>query len=260
MHKAYLAALMSLLPFAAQANEGCMLVMSYPQAAVLHESGDCTTRHPPASTFKIPLALMGFDAGILQDAHTPRWPPTLKYGPITQREQQEADATIWLKDSIIWFSRRITEQLGAMKFQDYITRFDYGNKDVTGTKGTNDGLLNAWLFTSLTICAREQAGFIHKLLSRELRVTDTAYDMTIASMPRFMAGDWQVLGKTGSGTTEQGAQQGWFVGWAQRGTQQIIFTKLMFPPAGTQQAAGPYTRDTFLRELPNLMAQSNDAP
>jgi beta-lactamase class D len=41
--------------------------------AVLHRSGQCAARFSPCSTFKIPLALMGFDAGILKDAHDPAW-------------------------------------------------------------------------------------------------------------------------------------------------------------------------------------------
>jgi hypothetical protein len=38
---------------------------------VLLEQGDCQTRVMPASTFKIALAITGFDSGFLPDPHAP---------------------------------------------------------------------------------------------------------------------------------------------------------------------------------------------
>lgn len=38
---------------------------------VLLEQGDCQTRVMPASTFKIALAITGFDSGVLPDPHAP---------------------------------------------------------------------------------------------------------------------------------------------------------------------------------------------
>lgn len=39
----------------------------------MEETGRCDNRHTAASTFKVALALIGYDAGVLVDAHTPLW-------------------------------------------------------------------------------------------------------------------------------------------------------------------------------------------
>lgn len=267
MRKICLVALISLLPFSAHAEVGCTLIVSYPQAQVLHESGNCDQRRSPASTFKIPLALMGFDSGILEDTHTPRWEPTTLYGPVAERERQDADAEIWLKDSIIWFSRKITDTLGSARFQNYMKLLHYGNMDVSGTPGRNNGLTHSWLFNSLKITPREQVQFIQAMLKHELSVSAHAHEMTIASMPGFTAGDWQVFGKTGSGwlrdtngEINMNRPQGWFVGWARNGNRQIVFARLLLRHQPIEGYAGMMARDTFLQELPQLVPDRNGAP
>ncbi|MFF7706515.1 penicillin-binding transpeptidase domain-containing protein [Pseudomonas sp. NPDC007930] len=48
---------------AAQAKTLCTLITDASSGQVLQHTGDCTTRVTPASTFKLALSLMGFDAG-----------------------------------------------------------------------------------------------------------------------------------------------------------------------------------------------------
>ena len=49
----------------------CFIVKNGNQ--VIQRSGDCTTRYAPCSTFKIPLALMGYDLGILKNQKQPQY-------------------------------------------------------------------------------------------------------------------------------------------------------------------------------------------
>lgn len=237
-------------------------MIKYPQGEVLRKEGDCEKRFAPASTFKLPLAVMGFDSGILRDAHTPRWPFTTKYGPIAEREQQETDPAIWLKDSIIWYSRQLTEQLGAKKFAGYLEQFDYGNRDASGTPDKRDGLLNAWLFTSLQISVREQVEFVRKLLALDLGVSAHACNMTLATLPRFTAGEWQVQGKTGSGwlrdaqgNYDKSFPQGWFIGFAMCDKQQLIFARHYDGTQAIREPAGHLMRDQILAELADYFPQ-----
>lgn len=60
-----------LSPSLCDAAEGCTLVVTYPGMKVLQEDGDCAQHQSPASSFKIPMAVMGFEAGILVDSRTP---------------------------------------------------------------------------------------------------------------------------------------------------------------------------------------------
>ena len=46
----------------------------------------------------------------------------------------------WMKNSCVWYSQIITnKELGLEKFRDYVTKFDYGNRDISGDKGKNNG-------------------------------------------------------------------------------------------------------------------------
>ena len=56
-------------------DPACLLLMDAGKI-ILQEGALCSTRNSPASTFKIALAAMGYDAGILTDEHTPAWPYT----------------------------------------------------------------------------------------------------------------------------------------------------------------------------------------
>ncbi|MDB5491678.1 MAG: beta-lactamase [Micavibrio sp.] len=249
----FLLALFLLFPCAAQAATGCNLILSYPDGKVLHHDGDCETRRSPVSTFKIPLALMGFDSGILTDEHTPSLPYRAEYNGL-DFQQITTDPIIWERESIVWYSQQLTKKLGPEKFQRYVNRFDYGNKDLSGHPDRNDGLTNAWLFTSLAISPKEQVNFLSRLLNRDLGVSTHAYNMTMAIIPTFKTGNWTVHGKTGSGQINDDVNnpQGWFVGWADNGRQKIVFAKLILPGRPLEKA-GLKARAQFLAEMPALL-------
>ena len=115
------------------AQDNCFLIKE--NSKVLKQEGDCSTRYAPQSTFKIALALMGYDEGILEDENHPSFSCKEGYdifinvckGPHTPRT--------WMRDSCLWYSRVLTGKLGIEKFRDYIIKFAYGNQDVSGDKG-----------------------------------------------------------------------------------------------------------------------------
>ena len=54
----------------------CTVVADVADGRIVFQDGTqdaCAARYTPASTFKLAIALMGYDAGILQDAHAPVW-------------------------------------------------------------------------------------------------------------------------------------------------------------------------------------------
>lgn len=158
---AFLALILSLMigiSGVAPAQE-CTLIVDAKTGGTIKEQGSCDTRVTPASTFKIPLALMAYDAGILSDSHAPlwNWKPGMR-APV--RDQKLVDPTIWQADSVLWYSREITRLLGPEHFSSYVTRLDYGNMDVSGDPGEKNGLSQAWITSSLTISpASKQPSF-----------------------------------------------------------------------------------------------------
>lgn len=199
---------------------------------VLQSEGDPEKRYAPMSTFKIALSLIGFDSGILVDEMHPVWPFKEGYDDFRDAWKQDQTPKSWIKESCVWYSQVLTKQLGMEKFQEYVTKFDYGNKDLTGDKGQNNGLTNAWLSSSLQISSAEQVAFLQKMLAGELPIKPHAVAMTknILFVEELKNG-WKFYGKTGMGSILNafGAKNpdlyhGWFIGWIEKGDRRIIFS------------------------------------
>ncbi|NRF07968.1 class D beta-lactamase [Agrobacterium pusense] len=257
-------ALPGLLPFSADAQQQpqafeCTLVTSIETGAIINQQGACDQRVAPASTFKVPLALIGYDAGILQDEKSPAW----DWKPGTEAraaDRKTVDPTIWEQDSVLWYSREITRRLGPEKFAAYVKRLGYGNADVSGEPGKNNGLTHSWLGASLTISPVEQVGFLRRLLAGNLPFSRDAQAKTRAVVPVFDAPEsWAVHGKTGTGymrdekgNPDRNRPFGWFVGWAEREGQHIVFARLRVSDKPSNEPLGPAVRDAFLRDIPRL--------
>jgi beta-lactamase class D len=221
---------------------------------LLHRSGACATRFSPCSTFKIPLALMGFDAGILTDSHAPAW----GYDPRVHRagrdaEKQRTDPSSWESNSVVWYSQEITRRLGAAKLKAYVDRFGYGNRDLAGNPGKRDGLTHSWLMSSLAISPDEQLAFLRRMLAHRL-ASRQAHALTESIIPVFEgSGGWRVHGKTGSGWVGADRTQplGWFVGWAEKGKRRLVFARLE-AGAGMSQPGGFAARKALLEAIGRL--------
>jgi beta-lactamase class D len=197
---------------------------------VLAREGACQKQFSPCSTFKAPLAVMGYDAGILVDETHPVWPFKPGYVDWFPTWKQAQNPTTWIKNSCVWYSQVLTKQLGMEKFQGYVDAFDYGNRDLAGDKGKDNGLTNAWLGSSLQISADEQVTFFEKLVVSQLPASQKAQQHARAILfVEDLPGGWKLYGKTGSGPlAENGAESkdkvlGWFVGWAQNGARIVVF-------------------------------------
>ena len=178
----------------------------------------------PCCTFNVALALMGFDAGILIDENTPSWTrqegddecswvePTR--GPISPSQ--------WIGQSCVWYSQLLARKLGISLIESYLSLFEYGNEDMRGNSGQQDGLSQAWLSSSLKVSPREQILLLNRLVSNQLAISSEAIEQTkrvmyIEELPQ----GWKLHGKTGSGTHQMAGKKvvkiGWFVGWIERG-------------------------------------------
>ena len=150
---------------AAQARDLCTVVADAATRTVLIQDGDCETRVTQASTFKVALAVMGYDAGIITSAHAPKLPFKEGYPDwMGEAWRQDTDPTMWMVNSTVWYSQRLTEMLGAETLTSYAQNLGYGNADFSGDPGKNNGLERAWISSSLKISPLEQAGFMAALV------------------------------------------------------------------------------------------------
>jgi beta-lactamase class D len=230
---------------------------------VLLEQGDCRTRITPASTFKIALSLIGFDAGLLKDTHHPELP--YKDGYVDwggANWKQPTDPTRWLKYSVVWYSQILAHELGEPRLADYARRFDYGNADFSGDPGRDNGLDRAWIGSSLKISPFEQTVFLRKFLAGALPVSAYATEETRQIVEITPAPDgWDVHGKTGAafprsaeGVADEAHGYGWYVGWAVKDGRTLVFARLNQDEQKETVPAGWRARDQFIAALPGLAA------
>lgn len=234
----------------ANAAELCTAIADAGTGKILLQRGDCDRRVTPASTFKIAIALMGYDAGFLKDENSPTLPFRDGYPDWRDNWKAATDPSKWMRDSVVWYSQQVTRSLGPERFAAYTKKFDYGNTDVAGD-AKHDGLTMAWLGSSLRISPLEQLTFLGKVVNRQLGVSQHAYDMT-ARLTTFgpLAGSWAVNGKTGAASG-----YGWYVGWAKQGQRTLVFARLIQKDQADPQntPAGVLARDGFIAQFPALV-------
>lgn len=212
---------------------------------VLYEEGEVQKRVTPCSTFKMALCLMGFDSGILQDLDMPVWRYDEEYrswnGQFSESWTQPHSPKLWIENSCIWYSQILTFQLGLKTFSHYVQLFDYGNQDLSGDEGKENGLTHAWLSSSLKISPSEQTLFINKLVREELPVDEYAFEMTKALLfLECLPEGWRLYGKTGSGyesLNEGGVPLSWFVGWVKKGEKMYSFAYLLKADRATESVS-----------------------
>jgi beta-lactamase class D len=166
-----------------------------------------------------------------------------------------------MNNSVVRYSQQITEWLGMERFKRYVAQFRYGNEDVSGAPGKNDGLTHAWLTSSLKISPREQLDFLRRIVRRELPVSAHAYEMTNRiTAVTVLANGWEVHGKTGTGIQvnadgliDSTHQVGWFIGWATKGDRTLVFAHCLQERAGESVRAGLLAREAFMARLPGFL-------
>lgn len=223
--------------------KGCFLLFNIKTQKFDKVVGEatCRERFPACSTFKVPLAVMAFDSGILKDENVVlKWDGVKDSRPEVNRDH---NAKTWMRDSVVWFSQRITPKLGKKKFQKYLTDFKYGNEDISS------GITTAWLDspageTGLKISAYEQVDFMLKLWSDGLPVSKRSMELTrkITYLETSPKG-YKLNGKTGSGfyNREKNVNFGWFTSHLQLDEQEyIVVTNLSdLKPYPTFSYGGP---------------------
>lgn len=247
----------------ARAELICLLVADAETGARLIEEGECDRAVTPASTFKLPLALIGFDRGLLQDRDHPAldwqpgepdWGGAAWTGTVTPES--------WLRESVVWYSQRLTRALGPEAFAGAVAALDYGNADVSGDPGFDNGLERAWISSSLVISGRQQADFLHRWLTRDLPLDGAAMAAVEALATRHEVAGWVMHGKTGGAYPRRADRSfdrargwGWYVGWAERAGRRLIVVRLAQDEARHAISPGLRSRDALFEAWPALAAR-----
>lgn len=121
----------------------------------------CDERTTPASTFKIPHALIALDTGVVTDADAlVKWDGQARWNDSWNRDHSLRTA---IYESVVWFFQQTARAIGRERMREHLQALDYGNAEVEGA------IDMFWLDDgSLEISPEEQLRFMARLYRDEL--------------------------------------------------------------------------------------------
>ncbi len=249
-------------PTASAEPTGCFLLMDLDTGHVTRSNPEqCQKRLAPASTFKVPHALIALETSVVKDLDEVRkWDGTPQR-VATWAQDQTLDTA--MRYSAVWFFQGTAKQIGRERMQEWLRRFRYGNQDVSGD------ISRFWLAGPLLISAEEQLDFMARLYRNELPVSERSRELvkrtlvhradTVGNTRGDIAlhGPWKdgavLSAKTGFARLEDG-DVSWLVGHVEKPGKRYVFVSnvetrehqdLRTPPA-LQQAIAALKRHGVL--------------
>jgi len=123
----------------------------------------CATRLSPASTFKIPHALVALETGVVLPDTVERWDGARH--PDQPRWDMDHTVLSAMRPSVLWFFQRIAPRVGAARMHQWLERMQYGNADTSGEVTTY------WINGRLRISPDEQVSFLRQFYASRLPIT-----------------------------------------------------------------------------------------
>ena len=160
---------------AGQVDSSCVVI--YDVSAETYWRSDataCATRVSPASTFKIPHALVALETGVITPETLQRWDGT-KYSNRSSWEKPHTLASA-IQNSVLWFFQRTAVKIGPQRMHGFLERFGYGNAD---TSGPHD---QYWINGRLQISADEQVAFLRRFYANDLGIAPKHHDVVKRAM------------------------------------------------------------------------------
>jgi beta-lactamase class D OXA-10 len=190
-----------------------------------NSSSSCTTNNAarasaayiPASTFKIPNALIGLETGVVKNEQQVfKWD-----GKPRAMKQWERDLTLRgaMQVSAVPVFQQIAREIGEVRMQKYLNSFSYGNANIDG------GIDKFWLEGQIRISAINQVKFLESLHLNSLPASKVNQLIVKETLVTEATPEYIVYSKTGySGVgTHAKPSVAWWVGWVEKGTDVYFF-------------------------------------
>ena len=239
-------------------HAGCFMLSRFDgsESVTVHPE-DCARATLPASTFKIPHALIALQTGVVTDVDgSVDWDGT-RY-PEMKAWERDHNLTSAIRDSVVWYFQRTAKAVGRERMQAWLETLHYGNADASGS------LTEFWLDDgSLVITAPQQLDFWGRMVRGELAIDSRHVDtvMSIVEAPidfwqgRLPAGESPppstatLHAKTGTGSTPSQSVT-WWVGTVDGPRGKWLFVSRVI-------SAGPYAGfSPAVREGMHALAQA----
>ena len=203
-------------------------------------AADCATRLSPASTYKIPHALIGLETGVITETTVEKW-DGVKH-PDQPKWNQDHTVLSAMRPSVLWFFQAMAPRIGAARAHQWLQRFAYGNTDTSGP------ITNYWVNGHLRISPDEQLAFVKKFYDGTLPVSQQHVAQlkealeqapgTIENARGITKLDAQgrpgisLNSKTGATTIESGESVSWLVGQLTVDERKLVFVSAVWRPKG----------------------------
>ena len=219
----------------------CVVFAPLHGAATVFGGDECARRTLPASTFKVPHALIGLQTGVITDKTVYEWDGRKKDFPAWDRDFTLEPA---IRNSVVWFFQRMAAAIGRDRELEGLRAFHYGSGSFT------HDVTEFWLNGDLQISPLEQVAFLQKMFAYELPIDRRHVDTVKAAMtmppgkymnamgvhdlPLHWPAGTIVRVKTGSGAVN-GERALWLVGALETNGQPYVFASRVRQP-GTPAA------------------------
>jgi beta-lactamase class D len=112
-------------------HPGCFMLQRLPDGPPLAGGRQsCSVPTSPASTFKIPHALIALDTGVVTDVDATRpWDGRTYWIESWHRDHSLRTA---IYESVVWFFKGTAREIGRARMREYLVALDYGNAKVEG--------------------------------------------------------------------------------------------------------------------------------
>ncbi len=208
--------------FAAAKVEGVFVLRSLDSGAqIVTDATLAGVREVPASTFKVPNALIALERGVLAGADTAmKWD-----GKTYEIETWNHDHTLAsaLRDSVVWYFQEVARQIGPEAMRAALAGFNYGTADIGSV------IDRFWIDGPLRISPREQVEFMARLHARTLPIAPRHMALVEHMITREQAPGWSWRGKTGLGDRD-GKAIGWLVGTVERDGRAWAYALMVRAP------------------------------
>ncbi len=187
---------------------------------IVSDEGRSRYGYYPASTFKVPHALIALETGVVADADKEliRWD-----GQVRSIEAWNKDHTLRsaMAVSAVPVFQQIARRIGSERMKKYLDAFDYGNREVGGV------IDRFWLDGPLKTTALDQIEFFEKLRRGDLPLSQRTLEIGRDIIPSEPVSGGILRFKTGAigidGTKGEKAALGWVAGYVDRGDDSTVF-------------------------------------
>lgn len=140
----------------------CVAILQLASGQITRVGDQCDTPLSPASTFKLPHALVALETGVVTAQTVEKWDGTRHPG----QPSWDADHTVLsaMRPSVVWFFQRLAPRIGAERMRGWLRRFDYGNADPSGS------ITQYWINGTLRISVNQQLRFVERFYRADLPV------------------------------------------------------------------------------------------